>query len=46
MSSRKKRFPSWIYTQEDALNPVFLWVTGVGVVLVILIIYFTTSYPL
>lgn len=46
MTSRKKRFSTWIYTQEDALNPVFLWVIGIGVVLVILILYFTLSYPL
>jgi hypothetical protein len=45
MTSSKRRFPGWFYGEEEALNPVFLWIIGVGVVLVILILYFTLSYP-
>jgi len=44
MAGRKKRFPSWLYTQEDALNPVFLWIMVAGVLLIILLLYWSTYF--
>ena len=45
MNSKKRRFPRWMYTQEEALNPVFLWIIAVGLILIVILIYFLVSYP-